>query len=166
MSTTGQDQNNPNENDISNDVQKLVDYISNLSMVMADADRDQAYKFLFQKTNIELIQSFVIKENFRNICFVINEDDNPEPNNEFFLEPEPVLKSFPTTTIILIKKTSFLNCSDAKTIKKDLQILNFSTEGNDPSVITHIQNCIQIAFGSLFNSYQETLTPEKNGRTY
>ena len=162
MSTTGQDQNNPNENNISNDVQKLVDYISNLSMIMADADRDQAYKFLFQKTNLELIQSFVMKEIFRNICFVINEDDNPEPNNEFFLEPEPVLKSFPTTTIILIKKTPFLNCSDAKTIKKDLQILNFSTEGNDTTVITHIQNCIQTAFGSLFNSYQESLTPEKS----
>ena len=73
----------PNQNDI----QKLADYISNLSMVMADADRDEAYKFLFQKINVELMQSFITKETFSNICFVINEDENPQPNNKFFQSP-------------------------------------------------------------------------------
>ena len=160
--SSNQDPNNPGSDDPSqSDIQKLADYISNLSMVMADADRDEAYKFLFQKINIELMQSFITKETFRNICFIINEDENPQPNHEFFLESDPQLKSFPTTTIILIKKTPFINCSDTKAIKKDLQILNFSSEGNDSAVITHIQNCIQTAFGSLFNSYQETLNTEK-----
>lgn len=102
---------------------------------MADADSDQASKYLLQKPNVELINSFTLKKTFRNIFFTINEDDNPEPDNQFFLETEPLLKSFPTTTIILIKKTPILNCSDAKTIKKGLQVLNFSTEGNDATVI-------------------------------
>ena len=160
--SSSQDPNNIGPDDPNqNDIQKLADYISNLSMVMADADRDEAYKFLFQKINVELMQSFITKETFSNICFVINEDENPQPNNKFFLESDPLLKSFPTTIIILIKKTPFINCSDAKSIKKDLHILNFSTEGNDAAIITHIQNCIQTAFGSLFNSYQETLNKEK-----
>ena len=159
MSTTDQDPNSQGPD--KNDVQKLLDYMSNLSMLMADADRDQAYKFLFQKINLELVQSFVSKETFRNICFVVNEEDNPEPNKEFFLEPEPTLRTFPTTTIILIKKTPSLDCSDIRIIKRDLQILNFSSEGNDSSIVNHIQNCIQTAFGTLFNSYQESLKQEK-----
>ena len=130
-------------------------------MIMGDADRDEAYKFLFQKCNVELLQSFISKETFHHICFVINEDDNPDPSKTFFLESDPILKSFPTTTIILIKKTPYLNCSDIKTIKKDIQILNFSIEGNDSQVLTHIQNCIQTAFASLFSSYQEKLNAEK-----
>ena len=160
--STEQDPNNlgPDKN-TSNDVQKLVDYISNLSMVMADADRDQAYKFLFQKSNLDLIQSFASKETIVNLCFVVNEDENPEPNKEFFLESDPTIKSFPTTTIILIKKIPYLDCSDTKIIKRDLQILNFSSEGNDSSIMNHIQNCIQNAFGSLFNSYQESLKQDK-----
>ena len=160
--STEQDPNNlgPDKN-TSNDVQKLVDYISNLSMIMADADRDQAYKFLFQKSNLDLIQSFASKETIVNLCFVVNEDENPEPNKEFFLESDPTIKSFPTTTIILIKKIPYLDCSDTKIIKRDLQILNFSSEGNDSSIMNHIQNCIQNAFGSLFNSYQESLKQDK-----
>ena len=160
--STEQDPNNlgPDKN-TSNDVQKLVDYISNLSMIMADADRDQAYKFLFQKSNLDLIQSFASKETIVNLCFVVNEDENPEPNKEFFLESDPTIKPFPTTTIILIKKIPYLDCSDTKIIKRDLQILNFSSEGNDSSIMNHIQNCIQNAFGSLFNSYQESLKQDK-----
>ena len=33
------------------DIQHLLDYISNLSMLMADADRDAVYKFLINKTS-------------------------------------------------------------------------------------------------------------------
>jgi len=160
--STEQDPNNLGaDKSTSNDVQKLVDYISNLSMIMADADRDQAYKFLFQKTNLDLIQSFASKETIVNLCFVVNEDENPEPNKEFFLESDPTIKPFPTTTIILIKKIPYLDCTDTKIIKRDLQILNFSSEGNDSSIMNHIQNCIQNAFGSLFNSYQESLKQDK-----
>ena len=160
--STEQDPNNLGpDKSTSNDVQKLVDYISNLSMIMADADRDQAYKFLFQKSNLDLIQSFASKETIVNLCFVVNEDENPEPNKEFFLESDPTIKPFPTTTIILIKKIPYLDCSDTKIIKRDLQILNFSSEGNDSSIMNHIQNCIQNAFGSLFNSYQESLKQDK-----
>ena len=160
--SSGQDTNSLGpENPSSNEIQKLADYIANLSMIMGDADRDEAYKFLFQKGNLELLHSFVSKETFHHICFVINEEDNPDPSKTFFIEIDPILKSFPTTTIILIKKTPYLNCSDIKTIKKDIQILNFSIEGNDSQVLTHIQNCIQTAFASLFSSYQEKLNAEK-----
>ena len=162
--SSGQDPNSlgpENPSQIPNEVKILVDYISNLSMIMGDADKEEASKFLFQNLNKELIQSFISKESFHHICFVINEDDNPEPNKQFFLEPDPILKPFPTTTIILIKKTPYLNCSDTKTIKKDIQILNFSTEGNDSQVLAHIQNCIQTAFASLFSSYQEKLNTDK-----
>ncbi len=121
-------------------------------MVMADADSDQASKYLLQKPNVELINSFTLKKTFRNIFFTINEDDNPEPDNQFFLETEPLLKSFPTTTIILIKKTPILNCSDAKTIKKGLQVLNFSTEGNDATVIPTFKIVFRMHSGLFINS--------------
>ena len=162
--SSGQDPNSlgpENPSQISDEISILVDYISNLSMIMGDAERDKASEFLFQKINKELIQSFISKDSFHHICFVINEEDNPDPKKLFFLEADPILKPFPTTTIILIKKTPYLNCSDIKTIKKDIQILNFSTEGNDSQVLTHIQNCIQTAFASLFSSYQEKLNLEK-----
>ena len=86
------------------DIQHLLDYISNLSMLMADADRDAVYKFLINKTNLEFLRSFSTRENIHNICLVINEDDQPEPDKEFLLESDPTLKPFPSTNIIFIKK--------------------------------------------------------------
>ena len=143
------------------DIQHLLDYISNLSMLMADADRDAVYKFLITKTNLEFLRSFSTRENIHNICLVINEDDQPEEDKEFILESDPTLKSFPSTNIIFIKKIPYLDCSDMKKIKKDLQILNFSTESNDTSMLSHIQNCIQSAFLSLFTSYKEFIKNKK-----
>ena len=149
------------ENPSQDKIKILVDYISNLSMIMGDADKDEASKFLFKTINREIIQLFISKDSFHHICFVIKDEDNPDPNNIFFLENDPILKPFPTTTIILIKKTPYLNFSDIETIKNDIQILNFSIEGNDSQVLTHIQDCIQIAFASLFSSYQEKLNAEQ-----
>jgi hypothetical protein len=143
------------------DIQYLLDYISNLSNLMADADRDAVYKFLITKNNLEFLRSFCTRENIHNISLVINEDDNRNPDQEFILESDPSLKPFTSTNIIFIKKIPFLDCSDIKKVKKDLQILNFSTESNDTSMLSHIQNCIQSTFLSLFNSYKELIKVQK-----
>ena len=143
------------------DIQHLLDYISNLSMLMADSDRDAVYKFLTIKSNLEFLRSFSTRENMHNFCLVINEDESPEPDKEFLLEAEPTIKPYPSTNIIFIKKIPKLDCSDIKKIKKDLQILNFNIEKNDSSMISHIQNCIQSAFLSLFSSYKELMKGQK-----
>ena len=143
------------------DIQHLLDYISNLSNLMADADRDVVYKFLITKNNLDFLHLFCTRENIHNFSLVINEDDNPNPEEEYLLEIDPSLKSFPSTNIIFIKKIPYLDCSDVKKIKKDLQILNFSTESNDTTMLSHIQNCIQSTFLSLFNSYKELIKIEK-----
>ena len=150
------------------DIQNLLDYISNLSNLMADADRDSVYKFLITKNNLEFLRAFCTRENIHNISLVINEDDNPSPDQEYLLESDPSLKSFSSTNIIFIKKIPFLDCSDIKKIKKDLQILNFSTESNDTTMLSHIQNCIQSTFLSLFNSYKELIKEKKTSaiKTY
>ena len=150
------------------DIQHLLDYISNLSNLMADADRDAVYKFLTTKNNLGFLRTFCSRENIHNISLVINEDDNPNQGEEYLLESDPSLKSFPSTNIIFIKKIPYLDCSDIKKIKKDLQILNFSTESNDTTMLSHIQNCIQTTFLSLFNSYKELIKIEKTSaiKTY
>ena len=150
------------------DIQHLLDYICNLSNLMADADRDSVYKFLITKNNLEFLRAFCTRENIHNISLVINEDDNPSPDQEYLLESDPSLKSFSSTNIIFIKKIPFLDCSDIKKIKKDLQILNFSTESNDTTMLSHIQNCIQSTFLSLFNSYKELIKEKKTSaiKTY
>ena len=150
------------------DIQHLLDYISNLSNLMADADRDAVYKFLTTKNNLGFLRTFCSRENIHNISLVINEDDNPNQGEEYLLESDPSLKSFPSTNIIFIKKIPYLDCSDIKKIKKDLQILNFSTESNDTTMLSHIQNCIQSTFLSLFNSYKELIKIEKTSaiKTY
>ena len=157
---------NPNPNteqsDIKTDIQHLLDYVSNLSNLMADADRDEVYKFLTSEKNLDSLQNFATEKKIHNICLVINEDEQPTQGQEYFLEEEPTLKSFPSTNIIFIKKIPYLDCSDQKKIKKDLQILNFSTESNDTSMLSHIQNCIQNAFLSLFNSYKEFIDEKKD----
>jgi dynein heavy chain 1 len=135
---------------------------------MADADRDAVYKFLTTKNNLDFLRTFCSRENIHNISLVINEDDNPNQGEEYLLESDPSLKSFPSTNIIFIKKIPYLDCSDIKKIKKDLQILNFSTESNDTTMLSHIQNCIQSTFLSLFNSYKELIKIEKTSaiKTY
>ena len=143
------------------DIQYLLDYISNLSMLMADADRDAVYKFLINKPNLEFLRSFSTRENIHNFCLVINEDESPEPGKEYFLKADPTIKPYPSANIIFIKKIPVLDCSDIKKIKKDLQILNFNIESNDSSMITHIQNCIKSTFLSLFASYKEVIKDQK-----
>ena len=78
------------------DIQHLLDYISNLSMLMADADRDAVYKFLINKPNLEFLRSFSTRENIHNFCLVINEDESPEPGKEYFLEADPTIKPYPS----------------------------------------------------------------------
>ena len=113
---------NPNPNtgqsDIKTDIQHLLDYVSNLSNLMADADRDEVYKFLTSEKNLDSLQNFATEKKIHNICLVINEDEQPTQGQEYFLEEEPTLKSFPSTNIIFIKKIPYLDCSDQKKIKK------------------------------------------------
>ena len=59
------------------DIQHLLDYICNLSNLMADADRDAVYKFLTTKNNLGFLRTFCSRENIHNISLVISEDDNP-----------------------------------------------------------------------------------------
>ena len=57
---------NPNPNtgqsDIKTDIQHLLDYVSNLSNLMADADRDEVYKFLTSEKNLESLQNFATEK--------------------------------------------------------------------------------------------------------
>ena len=111
--------------------------------------------------NTEILRSFIIKKDHRNICVTKNEEDNLDQFKTYFLETIPEIKPFATSTIAFIKKADFLDCNDKKKLKKDLQILNFSGEKNETCAISQIQNCIKTVFNPLVNSYRLSLSEDR-----
>ena len=143
------------EETIIQDTQKLIDYMTNLSMLMLDMDKDKLYKTISSSDNIELIKKFIQIESNRVICISKNEEEN-SMKPEFFIDSKLEDKGIHTSTIIFIKKNPTINCKSNKTIKNDLQILDFSNnDGNNNDIFLYMQNYLQTAFNPLFDSYQE-----------
>ena len=143
------------EETIIQDTQKLIDYMTNLSMLMLDMDKDKLYKTISSSENIELIKKFIQIESNRVICISKNEEEN-SMKPEFFIDSKLEDKGIHTSTIIFIKKNPTINCKSNKTIKNDLQILDFSNnDGNNNDIFLYMQNYLQTAFNPLFDSYQE-----------
>ena len=51
-----------------------------------------------------------------------------------------------TSTLVFIKKVPFINCKNISSIKKDLQALNYSSEGNNNSIFQNMHITFKIHF--------------------
>ena len=163
MDTPSSSSNPPPEDANKDHLQKLVDYFSNLSILMIDLDKDHLYKELAKPANTEIVRQFQKDPNTKLVCITKSDEDvQNEDERTIFIETELSYKAIKTSTIIFIKKVPVLNCENASLIKKQLQILNFSSEGNDNSVFLYMQNYIQSAFSPLFNSFQAAVGGEAN----
>ena len=89
------------EETIIQDSQKLIDYMTNLSMLMLDMDKDKLYKTISSSDNIELIKKFIQIESNRVICISKNEEEN-SMKPEFFIDSKLEDKGIHTSTIIFI----------------------------------------------------------------
>ena len=149
--------------DEAQNVQTLMDYIVNLSSMMIELDKDRLYKELTKSANIEFVKNFQKDPTTRLICITKNDEENiSNETRELFIESELLYKPMKTSTILFIKKLPVIDCTSQAIIKKQLQILNFSSEGNDNSVFLYMQNYIQTAFSSLFSSFQDAMGNEQN----
>ena len=144
-------------------IPKLIEYISNLSMLMIDIDKDKLISFLNEQNHLNLVKKFSIDPNLKLLAITKNENEsNDEDSKELYLEFELQYRPIKTSTIIFIKKSPNINITNIKTIKKDLQVLNFSSEGIDNNIFQNMQNYIQTAFYPLFNSFSDKKLSEKN----
>ena len=137
-------------------IQKLISYICNLSSVVIDADSEKVKSLLSNPQNTNILKLFICEASNKIICLTKNNEENPDSSKEYFFEKEPTFKEFSNSTIIFLKRVPFLDCSKPKTIKRDLQMFNF-TGGSDISMFSYMQNCIQSAFSPLFSSFQNSL---------
>lgn len=137
-------------------VQKLISYICNLSSVVIDADSEKVSNLLSTEQNKNILKLFISEASSKIICLTKNEEEAKDPSKEYIFEVEPTFKEFSNSTIIFLKRVPYIDCSKPKTIKKDLQMFNFSG-GNDISMFSYMQNCIQSAFSPLFSSFQNSL---------
>ena len=135
-------------------IKRLITYIGNLSSVVIDADTDKVLDLLSLEQNKNILKLFISEASHKIICLTKNESENKE--QEYIFETEPTFKEYPNSTILFLKRVPYINCSKPKTIKKDIQMFNFSG-GNDVSMFSYMQNCIQSAFSPLFSSFQNSL---------
>ena len=146
-------------------IQKLISYICNLSSVVIDADTQKVLDLLSTEQNKNILKLFISKASNKIICLTKNDEEGKDPSKEYIFETEPTFKEFSNSTIIFLKRVPYIDCSKPKTIKKDLQMFNF-TGGSDISMFSYMQNCIQSAFSPLFSSFQNTLRVDtKNNKT-
>jgi hypothetical protein len=151
-------------NDLQNtqDLQGLIDYLSNISSIMLDLNKDIIYKELLKKTNNDLIKNFALDRNYKLICVSKLDLDSTDGTSskppEIVIEAELQYKGIKNSTICFIKKeNSNIELGDSKPLSTQLQVLNLSSEGNDMNVFLFMQNYIQSAFSPLFNSYQNAI---------
>ena len=137
-------------------IEKLINYICNLSSVVIDADSEKVKNLLSTPQNKSILKLFISEASNKIICLTKNEEETQNPSKEYFFEKEPTFKEFSNSTIIFLKRVTVLDCSKQKTIKRDLQMFNF-TGGSDVSMFSYMQNCIQSAFSPLFSSFQNSL---------
>ena len=141
-------------------IQKLTTYICKLSSVVIDADTEKVTNLLSSNQNQEKLKLFISEPSHKIICLIKNEDESKDPSNEYIFETEPTFKDFQNSTIIFLKRVPYIDCTKPKTIKRDLQMFNF-TGGSDTSMFSYMQNCIQSAFSPLFSSFQNSLRVDK-----
>ena len=142
-------------------IQPLIEYITNLSMLMIDIEKEKLHQFLEQQNHLNLLKKFAVDPTLKLISITKNENESNEGIDDIFLETELQYKPMKTSTVVFIKKVPNINCKNISSIKKDLQVLNFSSEGNDNSIFQNMQNYIQNTFCPLFNSFSEKMI-EKN----
>ena len=146
-------------------VLKLISYICNLSSVVIDADSEKVSNLLSTEQNKTILKLFISEASNKIICLTKNEEEAKDPSKEYIFEVEPTFKEYSNSTIIFLKRVPYIDCSKPKTLKKDLQMFNFSG-GNDISMFSYMQNCIQSAFSPLFSSFQNSLgVDSKNNKT-
>ena len=146
-------------------IQNLISYICNLSSVVIGANTQKVSALLSTYQNKNILKLFISKASNKIICLTKNEEKGKDPSQEYIFETKPIYKKFSNSTIMFIKRVPFIDCSKPKTIKKVLQMLNF-TGGSNISMLNYIQNCIQSAFSPLFSSFQNTLRVDtKNNKT-
>jgi dynein heavy chain 1 len=141
------------------DLQGLIDYLSNISSIMLDVNKDIVYKELLMKTNNELVKSFASDRNTKLLCISkVDQDTGGGTPPEIIIETDLQYKGIKASSICFIKKeSSNLDLTESKSISSQLQVLNLSSEGNDMNVFLFMQNYIQSAFSPLFNSYQNAI---------
>ena len=137
-------------------IQKLISYICNLSSVVIDADPQKVKDLLSDSKNLDVLKAFISEAQNKIVCLTKNEEETQDPSKAYIFEKEPTYKEFSNSTIIFLKRVPILDCSKPKTIKRDLQMFNFSG-GNDLSMFSYMQNCIESAFSPLFSSFQNSL---------
>ena len=118
MDTPSSSSNPPPEDANKDHLQKLVDYFSNLSMLMIDLDKDRLYKELAKPVNTEIVRQFQKDPNTKLVCITKSDEDvENEDERQIFIETELSYKAIKTSTIIFIKKVPALNCENASLIK-------------------------------------------------
>ena len=139
-------------------LQELVNYLSNVAYLMIDINKEILYKDLLTVSNLETIKNFATDRNTKMIC--ISKLDGEDSNNfQIQVSSDLQYKNSKSSTCAFIKKETLLEVpNDTKTLASQIQVLNFSGEGNDTNVFSFMQNYIQNAFSPFFNSFQNSVS--------
>jgi hypothetical protein len=136
------------------DYQSLLEYLSNMSSIMLEANKDIIYLELQRESNLDLIKYFSSDRNTKLLCITKSESEETQP--EFIVETDIQYKGTRASSICFIKKENS-NLEFDKGFSNQLQVMNLSNESNDMNVFLFMQNYIQSAFSPLFNSYQNAV---------
>jgi hypothetical protein len=151
-------------NDLTNiqiDYQSLLEYLSNVSSIMLEVNKDTIYLELQRQSNLELIKYFSADRNTKLLCITKSETEGTPL--EFVVETDITYKGTRASSICFIKKENS-NIEFDKSFAGQLQVMNLSNEGNDLNVFLFMQNYIQSAFSPLFNSYQNAIIGGQENR--
>ena len=161
------------------ELQGLIDYLSNIGCCMLDVSKDILYKEILKGENYNVLKLYASDRNTKLLCInkienenlptiptetdlkssiILNETNDLAKSYEIFLEIELKYKGQKSQSICFIKKDSVsLDNIHDKSFSSLLQVFNFNSEGNEMMIFSLLQNYIQNAFSPLFQSYQNTV---------
>ena len=163
----------------SQELQGLIDYLSNIGSCMLDIPKDSLNKEILKGENYNVLKLFASDRNTKLLSIsklenetmqtiptetdlkssiILNETNDFTRSYEILLETELKYKGQKSQSICFIKKDSVsLDNIHDKSFSNLIQVFNFNSEGNEMMIFSLLQNYIQNAFSPLFQSYQNSV---------
>ena len=152
-------------------LQRLYDYLTNISSDILSYNKDIVYSFLCKDGNKRLIEQFCEDQKERLLCLTkivhlesstTEKVEETSENTELTLDLVVKYREGTNTSVYLLKKPNIFDINGS--IANQLQVMTLSSEGEAFNIFSNMQLVIANTISPYFKDYLEIQGGEQGGR--